>query len=128
MNASAIIKATYKDVALTATWVNLIGLIFLMVLQPFGGMLSDQIGRKPLLVGFGVGGVVYTYFLITYLPQTKNAVLSFLLVAVGYVILTRIHVDQRDREGGALPVPHPGVGCGIRLRVGQLDLRRHRRR
>jgi MHS family alpha-ketoglutarate permease-like MFS transporter len=88
VNAPAIIKATYKDDALTATWVNLIGLIFLMVLQPFGGMLSDRIGRKPMLVGFGAGGVVYTYFLITYLPQTKNAVLSFLLVAVGYVILT----------------------------------------
>jgi MHS family alpha-ketoglutarate permease-like MFS transporter len=40
VNASAIIKSTYKDAALTATWINLIGLIFLMLLQPFSGLLQ----------------------------------------------------------------------------------------
>ena len=88
VNAPAIIKSAYHDAALTATWVNLIGLIFLMLLQPLGGLLSDRVGRKPLLVGFGIGGVIYTYFLLTYLPQTTNPFVSFLLVAIGYVILT----------------------------------------
>jgi MHS family alpha-ketoglutarate permease-like MFS transporter len=40
VNAPAIIKSTYKDAALTATWINLIGLIFLMLLQPFSGLLQ----------------------------------------------------------------------------------------
>jgi len=88
VNAPAVIKDTYKDAALTATWINLISLIFLMLLQPLGGLLSDRIGRKPLLVGFGIGGVIWTYVLITFLPLTRNPLLSFLLVAVGYVILT----------------------------------------
>lgn len=88
VNAPAIVKTTYKDQAMTATWVNLIGLIFLMAIQPVGGMISDKVGRKPLLVWFGIGGVSYTYFLFTYLPQTHSPVLSFLLVAGAYVILT----------------------------------------
>ncbi|OHT95518.1 MFS transporter [Mycobacterium syngnathidarum] len=88
VNAPAIVKTTYKDQAMTATWVNLIGLIFLMAIQPVGGMISDKVGRKPLLVWFGIGGVIYTYFLFTYLPQTHSPILSFLLVAVAYVILT----------------------------------------
>ncbi len=88
VNAPAIVKTAYKDSALTATWINLIGLIFLMLLQPLGGMLSDRVGRKPLLVGFGIGGVLYTYVLITFLPLAKNPFLSFLLLAVGYVIIT----------------------------------------
>ena len=46
VNAPAIVKATYKGDALTATWVNLVGLIFLMVLQPFGGMLSDRMAES----------------------------------------------------------------------------------
>ncbi|MCG7608099.1 MULTISPECIES: MFS transporter [unclassified Mycobacterium] len=88
VNAPAIVKTTYKDQAMTATWVNLIGLIFLMAIQPVGGMISDKVGRKPLLVWFGIGGVIYTFFLFTYLPQTHSPILSFLLVAVAYVILT----------------------------------------
>ena len=70
INAPAIVKSTFgSDRALTATWINLLGLIFLMLLQPVGGLISDRVGRKPLLVFFGVGGVIYTYVLLTFLPQ-----------------------------------------------------------
>ncbi len=88
VNAPAIVKTAFKGDGMTATWVNLTGLIFLMVLQPVGGIVSDRIGRKPMLVFFGVGGVFYTYVLITFLPQTRSPLASFALVAVGYVILT----------------------------------------
>ncbi|NNG96938.1 MFS transporter [Gordonia araii] len=89
VNAPAIVKAAYADDrAMTATWVNLIGLIFLMLIQPIGGAISDRIGRKPMLVFFGVGGVVYTYFLITFLPTFHTALASLAMVCGGYVIIT----------------------------------------
>ena len=89
VNAPAIVKAAFgEDGAKAATWVNLFGLVFLMLLQPLGGLLSDRIGRKPMLIFFGVGGVLYTWVLITYLPQTTSPVSAFLLTAAGYVILT----------------------------------------
>lgn len=88
VNAPAIVKSVYGSQAMTATWINLVGLILLMMLQPIGGMISDKIGRKPLLLWFGVGGLIYTYVLVTYLPETRSPTMSFLLVAVGYVILT----------------------------------------
>lgn len=88
VNAPAIVKAAYKGEGMTGTWINLIGLIFLMLLQPVGGLISDKVGRKPLLLWFGFGGLVYTYILITYLPETRSPLTSFFLVAVGYVILT----------------------------------------
>nr|ABP47673.1 hypothetical protein Mflv_5208 [Mycolicibacterium gilvum PYR-GCK] len=42
---SAIVKTAFNDDDMAATWVNLIGLILLMLLQPVGGMISDKIGR-----------------------------------------------------------------------------------
>jgi MFS transporter, MHS family, alpha-ketoglutarate permease len=51
VNAPAIIKSTYKDAALTATWINLIGLIFSCCCSRSAGCFSDRIGRKPLLSG-----------------------------------------------------------------------------
>ena len=113
VNAPAVIKSTYKDDALTATWINLISLIFLMLLQPLGGLLSDRIGRKPLLVAFGACGVVYTYFLITYLPLTRNPLLSFLLVAVGYVILTGYTSINAIVKAELFPFHIRALGVGL---------------
>lgn len=117
VNAPAIVKSTYKEQAMTATWVNLIGLIFLMSIQPVGGMISDKVGRKPLLVWFGVGGVIYTYFLFTYLPQTHSPLVSFLLVAVGYIILTGYTSINALVKSELFPshVRALGVGVGYAL-------------
>lgn len=113
VNAPAIVKATYKNEAMTATWINLIGLIFLMLLQPVGGIISDKVGRKPLLVFFGVGGVLYTYVLITYLPQTHSPLLSFLLVAVGYVILTGYTSINALVKSELFPANVRALGVGV---------------
>lgn len=113
VNAPAIIKSTYADAALTATWINLIGLVFLMALQPLGGMLSDRVGRKPLLVGFGVCGLFYTYVLLTYLPQTHDPLMSFLLVAVGYVIITGYTSINALVKAELFPFQIRALGVGL---------------
>ena len=113
VNAPAMVKATYKDQAMTATWINLIGLIFLMLLQPIGGILSDRVGRKPLLVFFGIGGVLYTYVLITYLPQTQSPVVSLLLVGVGYIILTGYTSINALVKSELFPVRVRALGVGV---------------
>lgn len=113
VNAPTIVKATYKDQAMTATWINLMGLIFLMLLQPVGGMISDRIGRKPMLLWFGCGGLIYTYILITYLPQTHSPILSFLLVAVGYIILTGYTSINALVKSELFPAHVRALGVGV---------------
>jgi len=73
---------------MTGTVINLGVLTFLMLLQPVGGWLSDIIGRKSLLVFFGVGGVLYSWYMITQLPQQHDPLMAFLVLTVGFVILT----------------------------------------
>lgn len=113
VNAPAIVKATYKNQPMTATWVNLLGLIFLMLIQPIGGIISDRVGRKPLLLWFGFGGLVYTYILITYLPQTHSPVMSFLLVAVAYVILTGYTSINALVKSELFPAHVRALGVGV---------------
>lgn len=113
VNAPTIVKATYKSEAMTATWINLTGLIFLMLLQPVGGIISDKVGRKPLLLWFGIGGLFYTYVLITYLPETHSPIMSFLLVAVGYVILTGYTSINALVKSELFPAHVRALGVGV---------------
>lgn len=85
---SIVKKAFAGDDVLSGTIINLVALTILMLLQPLGGWISDRVGRKTLLVFFGVGGVLYTWFLLTALPAQSDPVLAFAILVVGFVILT----------------------------------------
>lgn len=72
----------------TASAINGITLFVFMLLQPLAGALSDRIGRKPLMIGFGVLGVLFTYPIFATLATTRNPVTAGLLVMAGLVIVT----------------------------------------
>lgn len=72
----------------TASQINAVTLFLFMLLQPVAGALSDRIGRKPLMIGFGVMGVLCTYPIFATLAVTKDPLVAGLLVMVGLVIVT----------------------------------------
>lgn len=72
----------------TATAINAASLFIFMCLQPVVGALSDRIGRKPLMAGFGVLGVLFTYPIFATLAGTSNATTAFLIVTGALVILS----------------------------------------
>ncbi|WJY41974.1 MFS transporter [Streptomyces sp. P9-2B-2] len=72
-----------KGEALT---VGTLSLIFFALLQPLGGLLSDRIGRKPLLLGFSLGFAVLA---VPLLHLVTDSFVSLLLVqCAGMVLLT----------------------------------------
>ena len=71
-----------------ASQINAATLFVFMLLQPVAGALSDRIGRKPLMIGFGVMGVLCTYPIFATLAVTRDPLVAGLLVMVGLVIVT----------------------------------------
>ncbi|WP_310100875.1 MFS transporter [Sphingomonas sp. BE138] len=71
-----------------ATQINAVTLFVFMLLQPIAGGLSDRIGRKPLMVAFGVAGVLFTYPIFSALAATRDPVTAGLLVMASLIIVT----------------------------------------
>lgn len=71
-----------------ATEITAAALFIYMLLQPLAGALSDRIGRKPLMVGFGVAGVLFTWLIFRMLETTTSSFVAFLLVLAALVIVT----------------------------------------
>ena len=99
--------------ALVATWINLGLLTFLMLLQPVGGWLSDSVGRKSLLVFFGVGGVLYSWYLVTALPQQTSALAALVILGVGFVILTGYTSINAVVKAELFPTHVRALGVGL---------------
>ncbi|MDI2029932.1 MFS transporter [Saccharopolyspora sp. TS4A08] len=72
----------------TAAWINFLALLVFGVLQPLAGSLSDRIGRRKLLMFFGVAGTLLTVPLMTALGGTQNPIAAFLLMMGGLIIVT----------------------------------------
>jgi len=69
-----------------ATLISTLSLVVFMLLQPVFGLLSDTIGRKPLLIGFGILGTLTTIPIMTALGSAKEVFPAFLLVMCALVI------------------------------------------
>lgn len=74
------VKQTVGLSDITTTYVIAGSLIFAAILQPIYGAISDRIGRKPLLIFFGLAGTLLTVPILTTLAGTKSAFTAFLLL------------------------------------------------
>ena len=88
-------------------------LIFALVLQPIYGALSDRIGRKPLLVWFGVTGTLGTVPLLYALQSTRSALVAFLLVSTAWVIVAGYTSINAVVKAELFPTRVRATGVGL---------------
>jgi MHS family alpha-ketoglutarate permease-like MFS transporter len=72
----------------TATAIMAGATFLFMLLQPLAGALSDRVGRKPLMIGFGLAGLVLTVPIFTALESASSPYAAFALVMTALVIVT----------------------------------------
>ena len=72
----------------TASGLMALALLLYTAIQPLAGALSDRIGRKPLMAGFGIFGVLLTVPVFTALEHTRSETTAFLLVMLLLIVLT----------------------------------------
>ena len=79
-----------------ATEITAAALFIFMLLQPAAGALSDRIGRKPLMISFGLGGVGLTWVIFKNLETVSTSfgaflwVLGALLIVTGYTSINAV--------------------------------------
>ncbi|MDY7232928.1 MFS transporter [Hyalangium rubrum] len=109
-------KFLVNSVGLTrdqATLISVSSLFLYMLLQPVFGLLSDKVGRKPVLMGFGVLGTLCTVPLLTTLTQTRDAFTAFLLVMAALVILSGYTSINAVVKAELFPARIRALGVGL---------------
>ncbi|MCX4163113.1 MULTISPECIES: MFS transporter [Paraburkholderia] len=79
----------------TATFVSAGALLLYMPLQPLFGLASDVVGRRPVLICFGVCCTLFSVPLFNALSHTHSVTTAFLLSFAGLVMLsgfTSVHM------------------------------------
>jgi MHS family alpha-ketoglutarate permease-like MFS transporter len=71
-----------------STLVSFSSLFVYAVVQPLFGLLSDHMGRKPLLIGFGILGSMLTVPLLSGLSKATTAPVAFILIMAGLLIVS----------------------------------------
>ncbi|WP_181697321.1 MFS transporter [Nocardia sp. GTS18] len=97
----------------TVAWINFVALLVFVVLQPIAGGLSDRIGRRKLLIFFGVAGTLLTVPIMTALAHTANPLAAFGLMMLALVIVTGYTSINSIVKAELFPTKIRALGVGL---------------
>jgi MFS transporter, MHS family, alpha-ketoglutarate permease len=95
------------------TIVSAASLVFGIILQPIYGAISDRIGRKWLLIFFGVTGVLFTIPLLTTLQAARGPFAAFLLIAAAWMIVSGYTSINAVVKAELFPTNIRAIGVGL---------------
>jgi MFS transporter, MHS family, alpha-ketoglutarate permease len=84
-------------------------LLFALVLQPLYGALSDKVGRRPMLIAFGVLGTLGT----VPLQHTRSPFAAFLLICAAWAIISGYTSIAAIVKAELFPTAIRAMGVGV---------------
>jgi MFS transporter, MHS family, alpha-ketoglutarate permease len=88
-------------------------LLFATILQPIYGAISDRIGRKPVLIFFGVVGTLATVPILTTLKATKSPWMAFILICAAWIFTAGYTSINAVVKAELFPTKIRAMGVGI---------------
>ena len=96
-----------------STLMSFATLFIFACLQPVFGALSDKIGRRPLLIGFGLAGTICTVPLLTLLSETTSQLQAFLLLMFALIIVSGYTSINAIVKAELFPAQIRALGVGL---------------
>ena len=84
-----------------------------MCIQPAFGALSDRIGRRPLLIAFGIGATLCTVPLLTAVSRADSALPAFGLMMLGLIIVSGYTSINAVVKAELFPARIRALGVGL---------------
>jgi len=88
-------------------------LFFYMCLQPVVGALSDVIGRRPVLLTFGILGTLMTVPILSTLQNTKDVWTAFFLIMAALLIVSGYTAINAVVKAELFPTSIRAIGVGF---------------
>ena len=95
------------------TWINFVALVIFVCIQPAFGALSDRIGRRPLLIAFGIGATLCTVPLLTAVSRADSALPAFGLMMLGLIIVSGYTSINAVVKAELFPARIRALGVGL---------------
>jgi MFS transporter, MHS family, alpha-ketoglutarate permease len=97
----------------TASLINASTLFLYMLMQPLVGALSDRIGRRPVLIAFGVLGTLLTVPILGQLQSVASAAQAFWLILAALTIVSGYTAINAVVKAELFPVEVRALGVGL---------------
>ncbi|MFF1921475.1 MFS transporter [Streptomyces sp. NPDC058221] len=97
----------------TASLVSFCALFVFMCIQPLAGMLSDRIGRRPLLITFAVGSTFLTVPIMTMLKHASTFWPALGLALLALVVVTGYTSINACVKAELFPTGIRALGVGL---------------
>ncbi|MFF7708143.1 MFS family transporter [Pseudomonas sp. NPDC007930] len=96
-----------------STLISAATLFLFMCLQPLVGALSDRIGRRPILITFGVLGTLCTYPILNTLSSVTSLWGAFWLIMAALVIVSGYTAINAVVKAELFPAEIRALGVGL---------------
>jgi MFS transporter, MHS family, alpha-ketoglutarate permease len=96
-----------------ATQISFISLVIYAALQPVFGAISDRIGRRPVLMWFGILGTLFTIPILTTLGATRDYTTAFGLIMAALLIVSGYTSINAVVKAELFPASVRALGVGL---------------